>query len=282
MNVSTKAIALFFFLCALLIAPVAAYSLYLDAPAEVYAGQTIKVSGNSSFPAGTSFDLVFYEAKYTATEIERKTITLQDYNNKTFVASFSTKGLEGGQYKVEVQFDSRREEQLSSDSTTLKLVQVLDRSGEITLSAPLVQTLDEALRVEGSIAKLGDSGVQVEVRGPQGPVFGPTWIETKKDIKTGDGGFARRVPVSVPGDYDVHFTDARGYIGVVTITVTQPTTVPTTVVTTPLITKTTKIPTTTAVPTPAPTQSPVSPVIVPVSIAITVGILLVTERKKQG
>ncbi len=272
-----KPIALVFFLCALLIAPVAAYSLYLDAPAEVYAGQTVKVTGNSSFPAGTSFDLVFYEAKYTSTQIERKTITLQDYNNKTFVASFSTKGLAGGQYKVEVQFDSRNEEKLSSDSQTLKLVQVLDRSGEITLSAPLVQALDEALRVEGSIAKLGDSGVQVEVRGPQGPVFGPTWIETKKDLKTGDGAFARKIPVSIAGDYDVHFTDAKGYIGVETITVSQPVTVPTTSVTTPVTARTTRVPTTTA----TPTQSPPSSVIVLVSLGITAGVVLAIDRKKQ-
>lgn len=274
-----KSIAGILLLLLLVIAPVSAYTLYIDCPAEINVGQTVKVTGNSSFPVGTSFDLVFYEAGYTATEIERKTITLQSFNNKSITASFSTKGLKGGQYKIEVQFDSPREDQLSSDSITTKIIQVRDRSGEITITAPLTQTLAEALRVEGSIAQLGDAGVQIEVRGPEGPVFGPTWIATKKDLKQGAGEFAKKIPVNLAGDYDIHFTDAKGYIGVATITVIEPTTIPTTTVSTPLQTPTTRVPATTPVQTPAPTQSP-SSVIIPIISLGLAGIFIITTFRK--
>jgi hypothetical protein len=256
-----KSVTCILLLFLFIVTPVSAYTLYLDCPTEVNVGQTIKVMGNSSFPAGTSFDLVFYEAMYTATEIERKRITLQDNNNKSITATFPTRGLKGGQYKIEVQFDSPREDQLSSDSITTKIIMVQDRSGEITFTAPLTQTMDEALRIEGSIAKLGDAGVQIEVRGPQGPVFGPTWISTKKDIKQGAGEFTKKIPVNMAGEYDIHFTDAKGYIGVITVTVAEPTTVPTTAIQTSAVTRTTRPQMTITTTTLPPTQSPIPPII---------------------
>ncbi|OPY35926.1 MAG: hypothetical protein A4E35_02202 [Methanoregula sp. PtaU1.Bin051] len=272
-------IAWLLLLCVFIIPPVSAYQLYISAPGEINVGQTLRVTGNSTFPVGTSFDLVFYQAGYTATEIERRTVTLQSYNNRTFAVSFPTKGLKGGQYKVEIQFDSAREEQLSSDSKTVRIVQLLDRSGEIEMTSPLSQTLAEALRIEGSIYKLGDMGVQIDVRGPAGPVFGPTWIETQKDLKSGDGVFTKKIPISSGGDYDVHFTDAKGYIGYVTINVVQPTTAPTTVMTT--VAKTTvKTTVTTPPPMPTPTQSPVSPAIPLLSLAVICGTVVLVRKIK--
>jgi hypothetical protein len=228
----------------------------MECPEEVSVGQTIKVMGNSTFPAGTSFDLVLYQTQYTSTEIERRTVTLQDYNNKTFVVPFSTRGLKGGMYKVEVQFDSEQGSKLSSDSVVLKMVNVLDRSGEITITSPFTQELADALRIEGSIAKLGDAGVKIDVRGPEGPVFGPTWIETRRELKQGAGEFTKKVTVSLAGDYDVQFTDTEGYIGVVTFHVSAP--APTgTVQTLPSTRATTRMPATTAPTTaPVPTKSP--------------------------
>lgn len=276
-----KSVAWCLVFCAILIAPVSAYSLYIDCPEKIIVGQTVKVTGNSTFPVGTNFDIVFYQAKYTTSEVDRKTVVLQDYNNKTFLVAFSTKGLEGGQYKVEVQFDTPREDQLSSDSRTLKLINVQDRSSEITMTSPMVQTLSEALRIEGSIEKLGNAGVQIEVRGPEGPVFGPTWIATKKEMKMGAGEFTKQVPVNQPGEYDVHFSDTSSYIGVVTIRVTQPTTVPPTVHTTvPTTRPPTTVPTTT--PTPTPTQSPISPLPALISLSIIGGAAVLAGRKKRN
>ncbi len=275
-----KTVAWLLVLCMVIIGPVSAYQLYIESPEEINVGQTVKVMGNSTFPEGTSFDLVFYQAGYTATAIDRKTVTLQDYNNKTFVVSFPTKGLKGGQYKVEVQFDSPRQDQLSSDSVTLKIIQVLDRSGEITMTSPLSQTLEEALRVEGSIAKLGDAGVQIEVRGPEGPIFGPTWIQTKKDMKMGAGEFTKKIPIRLAGDYDVHFTDAKGYIGMATITVIEQTPITTTATKPPVTKITTRPPVTTPPSTPTPTQSPVSPVLPLLSLGIIGGAAVLMHQKR--
>ena len=266
--------------CVLIIAPVTAYQLYIDCPSEIYVGQTLKVTGNSTLPAGTSFQIVMYKAGYTTTPIGSNTVTLQDSKSKTFVVTFPTKGLTGGQYKIEVQSDTTLLDRLSSDSTTLKLVKIADRSGEITFTAPMVQIQGEALRIEGSIKDLGNDGVKIEVRGPDGLVFGPTWVETTKDLKTGDGMFARKVVVSTPGDYDIHFTDADSYIGEVTVIVPEPTMAPTMVGTTPTVVTTTRPPTT-EIPTAAPTtQAPLSPLPVLIAFGILGTGLLFRDKKE--
>jgi hypothetical protein len=268
-------------LCILLITPVSAYQLFMDAPAEINVGQTIKVIGNSTLPVGTSFDVVMYYAQYTATEIERRTVTLQDYNNKTFVIPFSTRGLKGGLYRIEVQSDSGIEDRLSSDSVIQKLVNVVDRSKEITITSPMTQDIRDALMIEGSIAKLGDDGVELEIRGPEGPVFGPTWIETKKEMKQGAGEFGKTIDVNVPGDYDVHFSDAKGYIGVVTFHVNAPTPISTPSKTLPPSQVTTRIPTTIPTTTPAPTKSSLSPALLPLTLIVIGWITVLSGRQKR-
>jgi hypothetical protein len=267
-------------LCMVIIAPVSAYSLYIDAPSEIYVGQALKVTGNSSLPSGTSFEIVLYRAGYTATHIDSATVTLQDSKSKAFVVTFSTKGLTGGQYKIEVQSDTMFEDKLSSDSITMKLVKIADRSGEITFTAPVVQSLDEALRIEGSIKDLGDDGVKIEVRGPDGLIFGPTWVETRNDLKTGEGMYTKKVVVTTPGNYDIQFTDADSYIGMVTVTVAEPTTAPTTAETTqktPVTTHPTQVPTT----IPTTTQSPVSPLIAFAALGIVGVIAVFAIRRKE-
>ena len=270
-----------FLFCMLIIVPVSAYQFYIDCPTEIYVGQTLKVTGNSTLPAGTSFDIVLYRAGYTSTAVSRTTVTLQDSKSKAFVVTFPTKGLTGGQYKVEVQSATVFEDKLSSDSITYKLLKINDRSGEITFTAPLVQTQAEALRIEGSIVHLGDSGVKIEVRGPDGPVFGPTWVETKNDLKTGDGQFAKKVVVTTPGEYDIQFTDANSYIGMVAVIVAEPTSVPTMKDTTPEIRVTSRPPVTQSPATPTPTQSPMSPLFPLIALGITGIVTVLTGRRKK-
>jgi hypothetical protein len=253
----------------------------MEVPAEINVGQTLKVMGNSTLPAGTSFDLVMYYSQYTSTEIERRTVTLQDYNNKTFVIPFTTRGLKGGLYRIEMQSDSRIEERLSSDSVTQRLVNVVDRTGEISITSPLTQDIKDALRIEGSIAKLGNDGVKLEVRGPEGPVFGPTWIETKREMKLGAGEYTKTINVNVPGDYDVHFTDAKGYIGVVTFHVNAPTPTPTPTQTPTLTQIATQIPTT-STPTPTPTKSPFSLPLLLIALSIIGGFSILSKKKKMN
>ena len=160
-----------------------------------------------------------YQSGYTATPIRRQSVTIQE-NQPTLYQIFDTRGLPGGQYKVEIQFIGPDEGRLSSDSVTLQLPKLIDRSGEITITSPMTQTIDEALRIEGSIEKIGNDGVEIEVRGPDGnTIFGPQWIGTKEQIQSGAGEFTQKVIVIRSGEYDVYFKDMKGYIGVKTFTV---------------------------------------------------------------
>jgi hypothetical protein len=143
----------------------------------------------------------------------------------------------------------------------------------------MTQIITEALRIEGSIAKIGNDGVQIEVRGPDGDsIFGPKWIGTTELIQSGAGEFTQKVPVIKPGQYDVYFKDQKSYIGVKTFTVTAPTTAPTTVrTTTP---GTTRPPTTVPTPLPTTTQAPLS--LMPIMAALLfVGIVSVILMKKR-
>jgi hypothetical protein len=256
-----------------------AYGLYLDCPQSIQVGLPLKCSIDSDLPAGYTFDLVMYRSQYTATEISRQSVTIQE-NKNTQYRVFDTQGLPGGTYKVEMQLKTTGgEESLRSDSVTLKIVQIIDRSGEITITSPETQTLEEALRIEGTIDKLGNEGVQIEVRGPEGRIFGPQYIGTKNDVRNGAGIFTYKVTVDGPGTYEVSFSDPKGYIGTKTFIVAapptpEPTTVPTTV------TVTTARPVTT-IPTPLPTTTQ-SPLPLPVVLgALAVAGLLATAAMRK-
>jgi hypothetical protein len=188
-------------------------------------------------------------------------------------------GLAGGIYASRNQFTGPDEGRLSTDSVILQLPILIDRSNEITITSPMTQALVDALRIEGSISKIGNEGVQIEVRGPEGTVFGPEWIGTTEILQSGAGEFTKKVIVTRAGEYDVYFKDVKGYIGVKTFTVTAPaTTSPTTVRTTTAVT--TRPPTT--VPTPIPTtpQSPLSPMTIVGALAF-VGLVSIVLMKKR-
>ena len=272
-------------LCLICIAGTAsAYQLYLSCPESIQVGLPLKCSVDSNFPAGTTFDVVFYQSGYTATPISRMSVTVQEHatgmSSPTMYQLFDTKGLPGGQYKVEVQFLGTEEGKLSSDSVTWQLPKLLDRSDDITITSPMSQNADEALRIEGSILKLGNAGVEIEVRGPNGRIFGPQYIGTKEDLRSGAGVFTQKVTVTGPGEYDVYFREsADEFIGIKTFTVlaspTQAqTTVPATVV------ATTRLPTTISTTLPTTTKSPLSPVSVLAALSVA-GVLAAVMAKKR-
>jgi hypothetical protein len=255
-----------------------AYQLYLSCPESVQVGLPLKCSIDSNFPAGTTFDVVMYQSGYTATPLRLQAVTIQE-NHATQYQILDTKGLPGGQYKVEIQFIGPDEGRLSSDSVTLQLPILIDRSGEITITSPMTQNTDEALRIEGSITKVGNEGVELEVRGPDGSIFGPQWIGTKLQLQSGAGEFTQKVTVTKPGDYDVYIKDAKGYVGVKTFkVVASATPVPTTIRTT--ATGTSRPPTTVPTPLPTTTQSPLS--LMPIVAALAIlGLLSVVLMKKR-
>ena len=76
------------------------------------------------------------------------------------------------------------------------------------------------MSVAGTIRGDENSGVQIEVIGPDNlVVFGPFYINTNYQ-----GSFSTDVPITEPGDYEVIFTDAKGYIGnrIITVASQQP------------------------------------------------------------
>lgn len=274
-----KRILLIAFCLASIVGPASAYGLYLDCPASLQAGLPLKCSIDSDLPAGNTFDLVMYHSVYTATEISRKSVTIQEDKNTQY-RLFETQGFPGGMYKIEIQMATRGEETLRSDSVTVQLVQIIDRSSEITITSPVTQTLEEALRIEGTVNKLSNEGVQIEVRGPEGRIFGPQYIGTKTDVKNDAGIFTYRVEVISPGTYEVSFSDPKGFIGIRKFTVAEPPTPEPTPLATPL-TITTIRPVTTTLPTPLPeTHSPLSPLITLGALAV-MGFLGAAAIRKQ-
>ena len=261
-----------------IIGSASAYQIYLSCPETVQVGLPLKCSIDSNFPAGTTFDVVVYQSGYTATPLRRQTVTIQE-NHATQYQLIDTKGLPGGQYKVEIQFIGPDEGRLSTDSVTLQLPRLLDRSNEITITSPMTQTSDEPLRIEGSVTKVGNEGVQIEVTGPDGVIFGPQWVGTKEYIQSGAGEFTQQVSVSKPGDYEVSFRDSKGYIGVKTFKVISPATpVPTTVPTTAPVT--TRPSTTVTTIPPTTTQAPLSflSIITALSLVGMVSVILIKKR----
>lgn len=191
-----------------------AYELSITAPSSVQKGMPLVINGSSNLPPAISVDIVLSRAEYTTEEIGRQTITLQ--GTKEFSVLFDTKDLAKGQYKVEVPGISGYT--FLGDSTTIRIVQIVDRSDEVTIKSPRTQEMDGVLEVKGIIPTQKSAGVQIQVIGPKNKVvFGPEYIVTLSD-----GSFMRDVAVEGPGTYEVSFTDSRGFIGTYPFNVTAP------------------------------------------------------------
>ena len=203
-----------------------AYELIITAPSQIQRGMPIVVNGTSNLPPGISVDIVLSKSGYTPEELKRETVTLQA--NREFSVVFDTSGYTKGVYKVEVPAVSGYS--YLGNSVTLKVIQIIDRSDEIIFSAFKSQEMDGTLDIDGFISGLKNSGVQIGVTGPgEEPVFGPAYITVSSD-----SSFSTKVPVTKPGNYTISFTDSKGFIGTVTVTVTEkpsatvpPTAVPT-------------------------------------------------------
>jgi hypothetical protein len=187
-----------------------AYQVNINAPETLAVGKPLIVTGVTTFPPGMSVDVVLYYQLTTTTEIKRQVVTVRP--DKTFKVLFDTTGLKTGTYKVEVPVNGM------GDSVTMRLVRIIDRSTEIQLDSPVSQQFTGKLVIAGIIAGDENSGVQVEVFGPDNTgVFGPQFVNTNYE-----GAFSTDVPISIPGEYEVSFTDAKGFIGTRIITATGP------------------------------------------------------------
>jgi hypothetical protein len=267
-----KKIAIIVLLAMVLIVGVAsAYVLTIDCPAKLPVGAPLPVTGTTSFPVGTTFDLVFSSSGQTSNMISSIPVTVGD--DKSFNTVFETTGLKGGMYKVEAIPRGDYQSKLSSDSTTIRVVELVDRSDMLHITSPVNQDIPNALLIEGYISKAGSSGVKLDVIGPLGKVFGPSYIATTTRGGNQDGYFSQNIPVNEPGNYDARFSDTTGYIGVKTFGVKAPVT-PVPVVTseetllfTPTPTTLRPVQTKTPVPTPTKSGSPLAGIIAGLGVA---------------
>jgi len=185
-----------------------AYLVNIDAPESLPVGKPLIVNGTTTFGIGTPIDVVLYYQLTTTTEIKRKIVYVQ--SDRSFRAVFDTTRLKTGMYKVEVPTNG------AGDSVNMRVVYLFDRSDDIQLSSSATQNFNGKMTISGTIRGDENSGVQIEVIGPSDDVvFGPRFINT--DYQS---NFAIDVPITEPGDYEVSFTDARGYVGKRIITVT--------------------------------------------------------------
>jgi hypothetical protein len=213
---------LFFLLSiALLCGAVQGYVLFIGAPDELRAGAPLLVSGNTTFPTGTQFDIVLYKLQFTTPqEIGRRMIVVDE--SKAFDASFPTTGLQAGQYKVEVHFLKDPGTKLGSDSVILQLVEIIDRSGEIFLTAPRDQILGEALSIEGYISDLGVATITLRISGPAGFSLPDQYVRTTTQPGKIDGWFSYHVEVTEPGNYYVEVLDREGFMTTIKYAVERP------------------------------------------------------------
>jgi len=245
--------------------PVQAYIITIDAPKTMIKGTPLTVTGSTSFPEDSYFDLVLFYSKYTAGEVARTRVIVD--KTQVFRVDFDTRNLEKGQYKVEVHnvvSDNELfvERQLGSSSIVRKIVQITDRSDEITLTSPQSQQIAQALTISGRMRGIGDGVLTVRLFGPDEFMHGPQQVITKKGFADNSGEFSTTIPVPSSGEYQASISDKSGYIGEYTFTVSDPsqsevtalTTEPTeepTSAPTPVITPETII----TPPSPTPTQS---------------------------
>jgi hypothetical protein len=190
-----------------LVCGASAYQVFIYAPSTLPVGEPLIVNGTTTFGIGTPIDVVLYEQVTTSTEVKRKIAYVQSDN--TFRVVFDTTNLPKGTYKVEVPTNGM------GDSITMRQVKLVDRSDEITLSSQITQVLTGKLYLSGSSSTDLNSGIQIEVFGPDNTViFGPTYVATDSL-----GIFSIVIPATHEGSYEVTFTDKTGYIGAKTLTV---------------------------------------------------------------
>ena len=192
---------------------VQAYELAITTPTQLQRGMPLVVNGTSNIPPGNTVDIVLSRTGHVTEEIAREPVTLQA--NQVFTVIFDTTDLLKGIYKVEVPPISSYA--YLGDSVTLRVVEIVDRSDEVTFRTPKTQEMDGTLTVEGIINSLRGSGVQIEVIGPGDRVVsGSAYVPVKTD-----GSFTLNVPITEAGLYRISFTDGKGYIGTFKVTVTE-------------------------------------------------------------
>ncbi|HVP95430.1 MAG TPA: hypothetical protein VMS89_09720 [Methanoregulaceae archaeon] len=185
--------------------PVAAYEISIFAPASLNTGEPITVNGTTNLPPGTSFDITLSHSDYVTEVKDTRSVVIQQEQN--FSVVFPTVGYVKGTYKIEVLPISQV--RYLGNSVTLRVIELKDRSDEVTLSSPLTQYPNGNLIVTGVDKHVSNRGIELQITGPDGAViFGPAYITT-----TASGAFSKETPINATGNYTVRMADQEGYLG---------------------------------------------------------------------
>ncbi|MDD1728533.1 MAG: hypothetical protein LUQ50_05635 [Methanospirillum sp.] len=250
-------------LSATLISGVSAYTITLSAPNEINLGSPLIITGDTTFPEDTYFDIVLFYSKYTAGELARQKVIVDQ--SKQFRTEFETRDLKKGQYKIEVHnivFDGKEfvENSLGSSSVTRRVVTIVDRSDEVAIESPGSQDLLSALTVTGRVKDMGNGVITLRAFGPEDFTFGPLQLITSPGFADKDGHFSTKIPVTLGGEYQISISDKDGFIGEFSFNVTGGTNATQTASITPTSTLPPKpletVATQPQTPLPTPTKSP--------------------------
>lgn len=195
----------------ILAGPVAAYEISIFAPESLQVGDPIVVNGTTNLPAGTSFDITLSHSDYITEIKDSRSVVIQQDEN--FSVTFPTTGYVRGTYKIEVPPISQF--RFLGNSISLRVIELKDRSDEVTFTSPLTQYQDKDLMVTGTAKNVGNKGIDMQITAPDGTIiFGPVYIST-----TGSGAFSKATPINASGNYTIRMGDQQGYIGTYTIKV---------------------------------------------------------------
>jgi len=200
----------------ILAGPVAAYEISIFAPNSIQVGDPIVVNGTTNLPPGTSFDITLSHSDYITEIKDTKSVVIQQEQN--FSVTFPTTGYVRGTYKIEVLPISQV--RYLGNSITLRVIELKDRSDEVTFTSPLTQYQDKDLVITGTDKNVGNKGIDLQITAPDGTIiFGPVYITT-----TGSGAFSKATPINTSGNYTIAMGDQQGYIGTYIIKVLPRTT----------------------------------------------------------
>ncbi|MFH0966912.1 MAG: hypothetical protein V1862_04425 [Methanobacteriota archaeon] len=194
---------------------VSAYSLTLDAPAEIRVGQSFVVTGTTNIPPPDKVDVVFSQSINIPVEVARQSIQITEKGDTSFNITFETTGLEKGNYKIEAISQTQRD--FSGGSRNLRVLKLTDRSDIIRFSSPLYQEFDGNLLIEARIQGYEDNSIQMEIKKGNNSVFGPESVPVTKGL------VKYEMPIKEQGAYSVIFNDYKGYIGTYSIQIGEET-----------------------------------------------------------
>jgi MYXO-CTERM domain-containing protein len=193
----------------LLVGTASAYMVSVDAPTTLTKGDVLTANGTSNIPAGVRLDVALF-SPYSGNQYQKNTVVIQP--NGQFNTTFQTTDLLSGDYKVEVL--ENKEYPIGSSAVVRKVVTIVDRSGEATVTAPLSQTFNGSLLVSGTAKNLKAASILVTVTGQGSTIFGPQYILTDEK-----GAFQTLVPITAAGIYTLILADNAGTISQTAITV---------------------------------------------------------------